>query len=288
MSAEHRVRSSFAFNPEVDAPAAIYLGQLWLYSLAVLYPAQAIKRTGMFAKTSVGKYPAAAQSQGEGQFYCREYPEPVYLDRESEHRESVTEFERGAQLYETVVVPFTRPVHEEALKLIRRLLTPTARILDLGCGPGTELFRLAEEVPEGEVVGIDLAADMVTAAHRGAQQHRSRNTAFFQADVARLPQHFAGRFNAVHSSFAFHHYSEPIATLREMHRVLNRDGKAFVIDGGTWWANTISAPFAKWADPGWVGFHTGEQFQALFRTAGFADFYWEELLPGIGICVGSK
>jgi ubiquinone/menaquinone biosynthesis C-methylase UbiE len=288
VSTDRRFRSSFTFNPEVDGPAAVYLGQLWLYSLAVLYPAQALKRLAVFAKTSVGKYPLVAQTQGEGQLYCREYREPVYLDRDSANRDSVSEFDRGAELYETVVVPFTRPVHEEALALMRRLLPPAARVLDLGCGPGTELFRVAEWVPEGEVVGIDLSAEMVAAAWAGAQQRGLRNTAFFQADVTSLPLDFAGRFDAVHCSFAFHHYADPIGALREMHRVLNRTGKAFVIDGGTWWANLISSPFAKWGDPGWVGFHTGEEFRGLFRAAGFSDFYWEELLPGIGICVGSK
>jgi SAM-dependent methyltransferase len=288
MSDQHRFRSSYSFNPEVDVPAAVYLSQLWFYSLAVLHPAQALKQMALFAKTSVGRYPTISGFKGEGQFYCRDYPEPVFLDGVSEHAESVTEFDRGADLYEKVVLPFTRPVHEEAFTLIRRLLPPAARILDLSCGPGGELVRLAELVPDGEVVGIDLSSEMVTAAHAGARQRELQNTAFFQADVANLPAHFAGRFDAVHCSFAFHHYQSPVAALREMHRVLNRDGKAFVVDGGTWWANILSTPCAKWADPGWVSFHTGEQFERMFLSAGFSGFYWEEVLPGIGMCIGSK
>ncbi len=288
MSTEDHFRSSFAFNPETDLPAAIYISQLWWYSLAVLYPAQMLKRMAIFAKTSVGKYPPAAPTHGEGRLYCREYREPVYLDRDSAYRDSVSEFDRGAKLYETVVMPFTRPVHEEAFKIMRRLLPPAARILDLSCGPGAELFHLAQGVPDGEVVGVDLSSAMVTAAFAGAQQRGLRNTAFFQADVTDLPHHFAERFDAVHCSFAFHHYHDPNAALREMHRALNSSGKAFVIDGGTRWLNLISAPFAKWGDPGWVAYHTGDEFQALFLGAGFSEFYWEELLPGIGICVGSK
>ncbi len=288
MSDEHRFRSSFSFNPEVDLPAAVYVSQLWLYSLAVLYPTQALKRMALFVKTSVGRYPTVSRIRGEGQYYCHEYPEPVLLDRTSEHADSVSEFDRGADLYERIVSPFTRPVHEEAFTLVRRLLPPAARILDLSCGPGTELFRLAELVPEGEVIGIDLSAEMVAAAHAGAKQRGLRNTAFFQADVTSLPDYFGGRFDAVHCSFAFHHYQDPVAALNEAHRVLNRDGKAFVIDGGTRWANMLSAPFAKWADPGWVAFHTGQQFERLFLNSGFSAFYWEEVLPGIGMCIGSK
>jgi len=288
MPSDHRIRSTFTFDPRVDIPAAVYLSQLWTFSLSVLYPTQALKRMGLFARTSVGKYPPRAQTGGEGQLYCHENREPVYLERESERRDTVSEFDRGAQLYETVVGPFTRPVSEEALTLIRRLLPRAARVLDLGCGPGTELFRIAEWISGGEIVGVDLSAEMVRTAYKGARQRGLRNAAFFQADVTSLPTDFAGRFDAVHCSFAFHHYTDPIGTLREMHRVLNTYGKAFVIDGGTWWANLISAPFAKMGDPGWVGFHTGDDFQKLFKAAGFSDFYWEELLPGIGICVGTK
>jgi SAM-dependent methyltransferase len=288
VSGEHRIRRSFAFDPAVDVPAGVYLSQLWLYSLTVLHPVQMARRIGMFPKTSLGRYPARRTAHGAGQLYCREYPAPVYLEAESPQRESVREFDRGAKLYETVVTPFTRPVDEESMVLIQRMLPPAARILDLGCGPGTELFRLAELVPDGEVIGVDLSSEMIAAAHSGAQQRGLSNTAFFQADVTKLPDHFTGRFDAVHSSFAFHHYSDPAAALIEAHRALNTSGKAFVIDGGTWWANMISAPLAKLGDPGWVGFHTPEQFEALFRRAGFAEFYWEELLPGIGMCIGSK
>ncbi len=288
MSGEHRTRMSFAFDPVVDVPAGIYLSQLWLYSLTVLHPVQMARRIGMFPKTSLGRYPARRSTIGAGQFYCREFPAPVYLEAESPHQDSVRDFDRGAKLYETVVAPFTRPVDEVSLGLMKRMLPPAARILDLGCGPGSELFRLAEVVPEGEVVGVDLASEMIAAAHSGARQRGLTNTAFFQADVTKLPDHFSGRFDAVHSSFAFHHYGDPTAALIEAHRALNANGRAFVIDGGTWWANMISAPLAKLGDPGWVGFHTPEQFQDLFRRAGFSDFYWEELLPGVGMCIGSK
>jgi SAM-dependent methyltransferase len=243
---------------------------------------------GMFPKTSLGKYPARRISHGEGKFYSQEFPDPVYLKQDSPQLDSVREFDRGAQLYETVVVPFTRPVNEESLIILKRLVPSAARILDLGCGPGTELLQLAELAFDGEVVGIDLSSEMIAAAHASARQRGLQNTAFFQADVTHLPDHFSGRFDAVHSSFAFHHYVDPTAALVEAHRALNATGKAFVIDGGTWWANMLSAPSARLGDPGWVGFHTPEQFQELFRGAGFSEFYWEELLPGIGMCVGSK
>lgn len=47
--------------------------------------------------------------------------------------------------------------------------TPGKRILDLPCGPGTLSYRLAQSVvPDGEVVGIDLAVGMIELARREA------------------------------------------------------------------------------------------------------------------------
>jgi hypothetical protein len=61
-----------------------------------------------------------------------------------------------------------------------------------------------------------------------------------------------------------------------------------VIDPGPAWYSAISAPIAKWADPGWIGFHTPEEFRKLFRDAGFARTGWFELLPGFGVAIGQK
>jgi hypothetical protein len=50
----------------------------------------------------------------------------------------------------------------------------------------------------------------------------------------------------------------------------------------------MSAPFAKWADPGWIGFHTPDRFRSLLQEAGFARVLWFDLLPGFGLVVGEK
>ena len=40
-------------------------------------------------------------------------------------------------------------------------LAPGARVLDVGCGPGTITVDLAARVPDGEVLGLDAAADVL-------------------------------------------------------------------------------------------------------------------------------
>ena len=226
--------------------------------------------------------------QGEGQYYCKQYRTPSYLDEEPEKYSRVEDFDRTAALYEVWSRPFAQPLFEETLTLMSPFLVPSARILDLSCGPGTETCELAAVVPQGEVVGVDLSAGMVETAFENARQRGVKNTAFFQADVLALPEHFEGCFDIVYCACAFHHYPQPAVAMKEIYRILNDGGKAFILDPGTGWFNALFAPLSKWGDSGWVGFYTGEGFQSLFREAGFSAFYWNEILPGYGVSIGTK
>ena len=273
---------------EKDIPTLALLSQLWGYSLLAFQPSQMLKAWGLFPKNEIGSYPATSLVQGQGQYYCLEYPSPCYLEHQPPDYDRVEDFDRTADLYAFCIRPFAQPIYQETLKLMRPLLVPSARILDLGCGPGTETVELALHVPEGEVVGIDLASQMIVTASQKAHRQGIRNTAFFQADAADLPQHFEARFDIVYCSLAFHHYPDPLRTLREVRRVLNETGKAVIADSSVGWFTLLGKPLAEWGDPGWVGFYTGEGFQSLFREAGFSDYYWTEVLPGIGVCIGTK
>ena len=48
------------------------------------------------------------------------------------------------------------------------------RLLDLGAGTGSLVFRLASALPAAEVIGIDISAANVRAAHRAAGLAASR------------------------------------------------------------------------------------------------------------------
>jgi ubiquinone/menaquinone biosynthesis C-methylase UbiE len=225
---------------------------------------------------------------GEGLRFSLRQRVPHYLEGQAATDDSIRYFDTIASVYDVWVQAFTRPIYEEAATLIRQLLAPNARVLDAGCGPGTEMLLLARLVPGGEVVGIDLSAGMITTAFESAQRRGVRNVVFFQSDVAHMPEEFEGCFDAVFSFAAFHHYPDPAAAVAEMHRVLNRSGRAFVVDPGPEWFKAISVPWAKWADPGWVSFYTGEELQTIFGRAGFSQFYWNEILPGFGLTVAGK
>lgn len=262
---------------------------MWSYAATVLRPAQALKRAGFPVVTPlVGELPVKLDRPGMGPKFSRLYKTPILLAHKTEHDHLVEEFDRMSDVYSEFVQPFSRPIFEEAMVPLGAYLPSTARVLDAGCGPGRELQRIARMVPDGEVVGIDLSQGMVVSAHRSALAHGIRNCAFVQSDVSDLPEDFTGEFDLVYSCLAHHHYPEPPEATRAILRCLRPGGVYCVVDPGPGWFNEMSAPIAKWADPGWIGFHTPAEFCALFTSAGFARVGWMEVLPGFGAALGQK
>jgi SAM-dependent methyltransferase len=273
---------------ERSIKSTLLISCMWHYAASVLYPSVTLKEVGLYHPTRIGVRPPPPATPGLGPHYSRSYPFPVLLETRPERYDLVTEFDNISHDYERFVRPYSAPIFEETLKVMRHYLTPASRLLDTSCGPGTEAITLATLVPEGEMVAVDLAGEMVQTAFGQARCAGIGNMAFFQADVGDLPDHFGGMFDATFCSLAFHHYPDPDSAVNEMYRVLRPGGYTFIADPGPEWFKHISTPIAAWADPGWIGFHNGEEFQVLFQTAGYTHYCWEELLPGIGLVVAMK
>jgi ubiquinone/menaquinone biosynthesis C-methylase UbiE len=60
-------------------------------------------------------------------------------------------------------------------------------VLDCGCGEATIAMGLAESLPAGRVVGVDLETDNLAAARRYAASIGRANLAWAAADGRRLP-----------------------------------------------------------------------------------------------------
>jgi SAM-dependent methyltransferase len=236
----------------------------------------------------VGDAPEGLPRPGLGRSSFVRPSGPVLLAETNPRQHLVEEFDRLAELYEPLVAPFSTPIFDEALEVLRGYLSPDSRVLDAGCGPGRELRRVAALVPDGEAVGIDLAGGMVKVAHAAAEKQGLDNCAFFQADVAGLPRRFRGRFDLVYSCLAHHHYPDPQAAAAEVLRCLRPGGVYCVIDPGPAWFNALSAPLGRLADPGWIGWKTPDEFRSLLGDAGFARVSWAPLLPGFGVAVGQR
>jgi ubiquinone/menaquinone biosynthesis C-methylase UbiE len=102
--------------------------------------------------------------------------------------------------------------------------------LDVGTGPGYVAVEIARQRPGLRVVGLDLAAHMVErASHLAARAGLNGRGLWPQADGHHLP--FSDdSFGLVISSFALHHWADPLQILYEIARVLKPDGRYYIAD----------------------------------------------------------
>jgi SAM-dependent methyltransferase len=122
-----------------------------------------------------------------------------------------------------------RTAENSAGYLLARL-AGTARVLDVGCGPGTITVDLAARVPRGRVVGIDRAGDVLATARQEADRRDQRNVRFAAGDVYRLAFE-SGAFDVVHAHQVLQHLSDPVGALAEMRRVCRPGGLVAARDG---------------------------------------------------------
>lgn len=270
-------------------PEGYLVQAMWTYSATVLAPIAAARRRGLWVDRDVeGELARPLNRPGLGRQFSTPDGKPVLLDRATEHDALVEEFDRMGEVYDAFVRPFSGPIFDEGLEVMSPYLPPDATVLDAGCGCGRELQRVAARVPRGQVVGIDLAAGMVNAAHASARAHGLDHCIFHQSDVGSLPSEFSGRFDLVYSCLAHHHYPDPRTASHEILRVLRPGGVYCIVDAGPEWYIRMAAPLAKWADPGWIGFHSPAQFRTLLLDAGFERHAWVNTLPGFGVSVAQK
>jgi SAM-dependent methyltransferase len=115
-----------------------------------------------------------------------------------------------------------RTVDNSAAYLAGHLLTG-ARVLDVGCGPGTITIDIARRVAPESVVGIDAADDVIAAAREAAAEAGVSNLELEVGDVYAL-EHDDDSFDVVHAHQVLQHLADPVAALREMRRVCRPGG----------------------------------------------------------------
>lgn len=106
-------------------------------------------------------------------------------------------------------------------------LNEKANVLEAAPGPGYLSIELAK-MGNYSVTGIDMSADFVEIGKTNAKRENV-NVTFVRGNVSSMPFE-ENVFDFVVCSAAFKNFKDPVAALKEMHRVLKKGGIALIID----------------------------------------------------------
>jgi ubiquinone/menaquinone biosynthesis C-methylase UbiE len=141
---------------------------------------------------------------------------------------------------------FTRiaeTMRESGETLIQRLgIAKGDKVLDLGCGDGTTAIPAAKL--GAEVVGIDIASNLVAAGNKRAEERGLANCRFQEGDATNLHQVPDKTFDFVVSIFGAMFAPKPFEVAKEMVRVTRPRGRIIM---GNWIPNdpTLVAQILK-------------------------------------------
>jgi ubiquinone/menaquinone biosynthesis C-methylase UbiE len=167
----------------------------------------------------------------------------------------------------------------EAAAFLLPHLRPDMRLLDVGCGPGSITRGLAEHLPAGQVVGLDLSRETLESARRDAAARGLMNLRYEEGSVYELsfPD---GAFDVAYAHQVLQHLRERGLALSEMLRVVKPGGVVAVREVD--WSTVAYFPRDPWIDR-FIEVHlrtwyrnggepqVGRQLRALFNAAGVAS-----------------
>lgn len=155
---------------------------------------------------------------------------------------------------------FYQAIHKRLLEYVQ--LPNQPHILDLGCGTGRLLDRLATQFPTLHGTGLDLSAQMVYQARR-CNRHHPRLICV-QGNAEALP--FADeQFDAVFNTLSFLHYPQPQQVFSEVSRVLRPGGYFYLADITFRWRAELQFVLAS---PGGMRFYNQSEREQLGKQVG--------------------
>jgi len=131
---------------------------------------------------------------------------------------------------------FTRiaeTMRESGAALVQRIgIKKGLKVLDLGCGDGTTALPAAHL--GAEVLGVDIARNLVEAGNKRAAQHGLANCTFREGDATNLQSIPNQTFDVVVSIFGAMFAPKPFEVAKEMVRVTRPGGRIVM---GNWIPN---------------------------------------------------
>ena len=104
-------------------------------------------------------------------------------------------------------------------------LSQGIRVLDVGCGSGRAMNRLAARYPNSQFTGMDLSQEAILAARSESQAKNLHNVEFIARDLTDFNQTAeSDSYDLITTFDAIHDQARPLNVLEGIHRSLRPDG----------------------------------------------------------------
>ena len=112
-------------------------------------------------------------------------------------------------------------------------LQPGDSLLDIGCGAGADCFLAAYRGgPQVRVFGVDVVDDLIARANELKAKYKIENVEFLNGTPPPVPFGPAS-FDLVIMNYSFHLFEDKATLLREIERVLKKNGTVIIADDFT-------------------------------------------------------
>jgi ubiquinone/menaquinone biosynthesis C-methylase UbiE len=162
-----------------------------------------------------------------------------------------------------------------------------ASILDIGCGGGRTVSKLAGLAPAGKIIGLDYSAASVAVSRQtNADAIAAGRVQIEQGSVAALP--FPdGTFDAATAVETHYYWPDLPANVREVLRVL-KPGGMFVLIAETYRGGPLRLLYGVIMPLLRAAFLTDQQHRDLLTQAGFADVATQHVRGKNWICATGR
>jgi demethylmenaquinone methyltransferase/2-methoxy-6-polyprenyl-1,4-benzoquinol methylase len=180
-----------------------------------------------------------------------------------------------ARIYDLMdVIGFPIKKYNPRLGLARHIPNSRLSILDACFGTGNSSIAIAKKNNNNRIIGIDLSENMLKVARNKIKKNRLENITTYCIDAAAID--INKEFDIVTTSLSLHEMPQTVmeSVISEMHRVLKKNGKLYIVE----WdkpKNIIGSLFFM-------------VFPYIFEPKGFGDFLkldWGSYLKSKGFIV---
>jgi demethylmenaquinone methyltransferase/2-methoxy-6-polyprenyl-1,4-benzoquinol methylase len=190
--------------------------------------------------------------------------------------------------------------------LVSRIPPTATRVADVATGTAAVAIELAQAVPNRTVVGLDQSAEMLAAGRARVERASLADRIELREGRAESLPFADGEFDALTFTYLLRYVDDPVATMRELARVVRPGGviamQEFGLPRGVWrplWELYVRVclPLAgAVVSPGWRevgvflgpsirGFHERWSVEDVWREAGIADVRARRMSLGGGVVV---